>query len=148
MGKVMIFMAITKIPAEKTAGEINVLLSRSGLVKYIQSEYDCGDIVGVSFIIMTGEIRIPFRLSVKWEPVLAAMKKDKHTPRTLHTIVQAKRVAWRQILRWVQAQMALIDLGMVDIKEVFMPYIMVSKEETFYEKLQGNNFVLISQADR
>lgn len=53
----MIFMATTKIPAEKTAGEISTLLSRSGMVKYIQTEYDGADIFGISFIVMTKVMR-------------------------------------------------------------------------------------------
>ena len=139
----MIFMATTKISAEKTAGEISTLLSRSGMVKYIQTEYDGGEIVGISFIVMTEKQRVPFRLPAKWEPVLEAMKKDKHTPRHLHSPEQARRVAWRQVLRWVQAQMALIEIGMVDIKEVFMPYLMVSRNQTLYEQLQGQNFMML-----
>ena len=139
----MIFMATTKIPAEKTAGEISTLLSKSGMVKYIQTEYDAGDIVGISFIILAGEQKVPFRLPAKWQPVLDAMKKDRHTPKHLHTPEQARRVAWRQVLRWVQAQMALIEVGMVDIKEVFMPYLMVSREQTLYERLQGQNFMIL-----
>ena len=139
----MIFMATTKIPAEKTAGEISTMLSRSGMVKYIQTEYDGGDIVGISFIVTTGEQRVPFRLPAKMEPVLEAMRKDKKTPRHLLNLEQARRVAWRQVLRWVQAQMALIEIGMVDIKEVFMPYIMVSKEQTLYDQIKGKNFMML-----
>ena len=139
----MIFMATTKIPAEKTAGEISTLLSKSGMVKYIQTEYGAGDIMGISFIVMAGDQKVPFRLPARCQPVLDAMKKDRHTPKHLHNPEQARRVAWRQILRWVQAQMALIEVGMVDIKEVFMPYLMISKEQTLYERLQGQNFMML-----
>jgi hypothetical protein len=139
----MIFMATTKISADKTAGEISSLLSRSGRVKYIQSEYDNGEIIGISFIVISGAQEIPFRLPAKWEPVLEAMKKDRRTPRHLLTPEQARRTAWRQVLRWVQAQMAFIEVGMVDIKEAFMAYLMVSTKQTLYEKLRGLNFNMI-----
>src|SRR6266478_5746936 len=36
---------------------------------------------------------------------------------------QAYRVAWRNILDWVQAQMALLEIGMAKIEEVFLPYM-------------------------
>ena len=78
------------------------------------------------------------------EPILEAMRKDKKTPRHLLNLEQARRVAWRQILRWVQAQMALIEVGMVDIKEVFMPYIMVSQEQTLYDQIKNKNFMMLS----
>ena len=143
----MIFMATTKIEAEKTAGEISALLSKSGKVKFIQTEYAAGDIVGISFIVMVGEQKVPFRLPAKWQPVLEAMGKDKHTPRHLIYPTQARRVAWRQILRWIQAQMALIEVGMVDIKEVFLPYMMVNLKTTFYEKLEQQQFKMLSAGE-
>jgi hypothetical protein len=136
----MIFMATTKIPAVKTAGEVQAILSQSGMVKYIQTEYDNGEIIGISFIVMSGERSIPFRLPVRWEPVLNAMQEDRRTPASLCKPDQARRVAWRQVLRWVQAQMALIEVGMVDIKEVFMPYLMVSEKQTLFERLESQQW--------
>jgi len=54
---------------------------------------------------------------------------------------QARRIAWRQILRWVQAQMALVQTGMVTADQVFMPYIMVDKEgTTLYQQLISQGF--------
>ncbi len=38
---------------------------------------------------------------------------------------QAERTAWRQVLRWVEAQMAMIDAGMTQTQEVFMPYAVI-----------------------
>jgi hypothetical protein len=38
-------------------------------------------------------------------------------------IKKAERVAWRQILRWVQAQYAMIETGMVQPAEVFLAYM-------------------------
>jgi hypothetical protein len=50
---------------------------------------------------------------------------------------QAKRIAWRQILRWIEAQMAFARTGMVKIQEVFMPYIQVSiTGQTLYERFE------------
>jgi len=138
----MIFMASTGISAEKTAGEISTTLSSSGLVKYIQFEYDESNVSGISFIIMNGDQRVPFKLPARVEPVLLAMKKDRKTPRHLCNIDQARRVAWRQLLRWVQAQIALIEVGMVDIKEVFMPYIIGKSGKTMYEIAENNQFLI------
>jgi hypothetical protein len=145
----MIFMATTKISAEKTAGEITTLLTRSGSVKYIQFEYDDGVIAGISFIIMMGETKIPFRLPVRVEPVYKVMYPNKRgrTPRTLKRVIQARRVAWRQILRWIQAQMAMVEIGMADIKEIFMPYLIVSNGVTLYESLEKKQFMIAYEKD-
>jgi hypothetical protein len=42
---------------------------------------------------------------------------------------QAERIAWRQILRWLQAQLALIETGMVDAPEVFFPYALTQTKD-------------------
>ena len=42
---------------------------------------------------------------------------------------QAYRVAWRNILDWVQAQMALLEIGMAKMEEVFLPYMQQTTSE-------------------
>ena len=56
---------------------------------------------------------------------------------------QAKRIAWRQILRWVEAQLALVETGMVKIQEVFIPYMLMDKGKTLYEKLEETQFKML-----
>lgn len=59
-------------------------------------------------------------------------------------VLQAKRIAWRQILRWVEAQLALVETDMVKMQEVFMPYIQVNiKGQTLYEKLEESKFKML-----
>lgn len=47
---------------------------------------------------------------------------------------KAKMVAWRQLLRWVQAQLAFIESGMAETAEVFMPYLQTAPNETLYQR--------------
>lgn len=141
-----IYMATTSIEAKKTAQEIMDLLGKNG-AKYIQTEYANEEIIGIDFIIEHNGKKIPFRLPIRWEPVLNAMEKDKNTPRHFCKPDQAQRVAWRQIFRWVQAQFALIQIGMVDIKEVFLPYILVDRDTTYYEQVASKQFIQIGQGD-
>jgi len=84
-------------------------------------------------------------LPIRWQPVLNAMNNDRYTPNSLCNESQARRVAWRQILRWVQAQIALIETGMVELKEVFLPYILLNIKtgETLYSRLETNKYKLI-----
>jgi hypothetical protein len=58
---------------------------------------------------------------------------------------QAERVAWRQLLRWVQAQLAMIDTGMVRTEEVFMPYIVVNAatNQTLFERMVETQFKML-----
>lgn len=57
---------------------------------------------------------------------------------------QARRVAWRQILRWLESQFALMDVGMTDIKEVFLPYCYDGKK-TLFETISEDNFKQLTQ---
>ena len=46
---------------------------------------------------------------------------------------QARRVAWRQLLRWVQAQMAMIQCGMAESGEVFFAYLQSPCGQSIFE---------------
>lgn len=136
-------MGTTQIEAEKTSSEIIAILGKSGAT-HIVSQYDGGKIIGLSFFIEYNEHKLHFKLPVRYEPVLAIMKKDKHTPKRLCNEEQAKRVAWRQIKRWIEAQMALVEVNMVDIKEIFMPYLVVKNNISLYEDFIGKRLALPS----
>jgi hypothetical protein len=57
---------------------------------------------------------------------------------------QAYRVAWRNILDWVQAQMALLDIGMAKMEEVFLPYVVNREGKTLFEHYEQHGFALPS----
>ncbi len=52
---------------------------------------------------------------------------------------RAERIAWRQLLRWVQIQIAMIQTGMVDAAEVFLPYMEVGGR-TLYRAFADTQF--------
>ena len=52
---------------------------------------------------------------------------------------QAERTAWRIVKEWVVAQMALIETEMVDMEEVFLPY-MLAGDRTLYDVLSERHF--------
>lgn len=133
------YMATTQIAPEKTAMEISSYLSKFGATQVLTT-YEGGEAVGLSFMIIRNGHRIPFKLPIKWEPVLVAMKNDRQTSRSLCSKEQAIRVSWRLIYRWVQAQLALVEVGAVDIEEVFLPYAETRNGLTVYEQYIGNGF--------
>lgn len=137
-----LYMESTEIPAEKTANEIKSVLIASGATA-IYEKYENKEIVGLSFQLQLGPQLVPFSLPVRIEPVekllLSRYSRDwvnnRHygDERKEKIRLQAKRVAWRQLLRWVQAQLAMIDTGMVQSAEVFMPYIEVAPGRTAFQ---------------
>lgn len=142
-----LYMETTKISPGQTVGEIMKILGVYGAV-LILTEYDNKEVSAVSFELQVGPHQIvPFRLPCRWkaiyEMLLRRRKRDRYRQGTEELLMaQSKRVAWRQILRWVEAQLALVDTKMVDIGEVFMPYISMGNQ-TFYEKISENNFKMI-----
>lgn len=134
----MFYMATTKISPDQTAVEIQKLLGQKG-ARQILSEYENGEIVAISFLIDAEPKEIAFRLPLRWQDCLETMKRDPKTPNHLCKSDQAKRTAWRVILRWLQAQFALIDSGMATLTEVMLPYARMG-EQTLYERMIEEKF--------
>ncbi len=140
-----LFMETTKISAEQTISEIQRTLGEYGATA-ILTEYMAGQIEAVSFKVEVNGSQIPFRLPCRHDAVYQTMirrMRKLREKRIGEYQAQAKRVAWRQILRWIQAQMALTQTGMVKVEEVFLPYMQGKFGKTLYEVMSGNNFKIL-----
>jgi hypothetical protein len=137
----------TSISAEKTVSEIMTLLARAGAIA-ILSEYGApnqpgepGKLVAISFRIKTEFGVLTFRLPANVDGVYAVLSRSTSIPRALRTSrAQAYRVAWRIILHWLDAQLAMIAAGLVDIQEVFLPYAQDIAGVTVYDHFKGRRF--------
>ena len=126
MAQKTLYMGTTKIDPMKNAGEIMKALQESG-AQQIVTEFDTQrDVTGMRFTLVVGSVIWAFSLPVRWEPLLRRVGNDK---------ARAKRVAWRQLLRWVQAQLALIETGMVRPEEVYAPYRLLPDGRTLGQAL-------------
>src|SRR4030042_6685536 len=139
-----LFMETTKIAPAQTVGEIQRLLGEYG-ASAIRTDYKDGEVVSVSFTIALNGDQIPFRLPCRWEAIKSIFESRRRRrsgrgrpPADL--TFQAKRVAWRQILRWIEAQLALTETKMAKLHEVFMPYLLVDKGQTIFEKMESQNW--------
>lgn len=138
-----LFMETTHIEPSQTVGEIQRILGRYG-ASAILTEYNNREVMAVSFKVRFNDQDIPFRLPCRWEAILKKLQsKRKRKPYKRSDEAQARRVAWRQILRWIEAQLALVDTEMVQIQEVFMPYLQMNTGQTLYEKLEETKFKMI-----
>lgn len=134
----------TTVDSFKTVSEIEYILMKHK-AKSIMKNYDGESITGLSFLIDTGFQQIPVRLPVKVDECLEVLKREKkNSPRSSikATREQAERVAWRILKDWIEAQMALLDIEMVEMQEIFLPYIEIHGQ-TIYEKLEQKNFLLL-----
>lgn len=134
----------TTIDAFKTVSEIERTLMKHK-AKSIMKECDGESIVALSFLIDTGIRQVPVKLPVRVDECLKVLKKEKReNPRKQikDTREQAERVAWRILKDWVEAQMALLDIEMVRLEEIFLPYIVDANGQTLFEKIEEQQFLL------
>lgn len=138
----------TKISPQITAGELSGKLAMLG-AKQVTIDYDeRGLPIGISFVIQITRSLVQFRLPCKWEGVLNAMKKDRSMPRSFHTEDQARRVAWRIVKDWVEAQMAIIQAETAELAEVFLPYAVNPKTgQTLFQTFNTNPQYLLGVGD-
>ena len=139
-------------PIDRIFAELQQTLGTHG-AKQISFDYgDDGKVHGVQFVIKVNDRFIPVKLPARVEKAQTVLKKQweegviSHKRGKEHTYgyEQAYRVAWRNVLDWVQAQMALLEIGMAKIEEVFLPYMVNSTGETFFERMEQRGFLLES----
>lgn len=132
----------TTINANKTIGEIQEILSKHGATA-IMTEYSNGEVIALSFKINTPRGEIGINLPANTDKVLRVLKKQKQKNGQIRdNQEQATKVAWRIIKDWIDAQMAILETEMVDMEEIFLPYIINNSGETIYQAFKNNTLML------
>ena len=138
----------TKISAEKTASEIVGILVQKGARNILMDYDEKGKVTSVKWRVKTEHGPLEFGLPVKVEAVMQIMTRDKVLlSDSVKRREQSERVAWRILKDWVEAQMALIESGMVRMEEVFLPY-MLSGDQTLYKALAAGGFKALPAPSR
>ena len=127
----------TTVPAERTVAEIQSKLAKAG-AHQILHEYESGTVSALSFRINTKFGEMAFRLPANISAVEAVLRKGRRPFKPMTE--QAARVGWRILKDWVEAQLALIETGMVSVEQVFLPYAQNSAGQTVYEALLEKKF--------
>jgi len=142
----------TKEPAEQTIGEIQKMLSGYG-VSAMMTEYDGPHVSAVAFKMNINGKPMGFRMPCNWKAVyeIFTVKADtrkiwdeKRKARILEERkAQAIRTAWRIIHVWVKAQLALVEVNMVTVPQIFLPYTIMRDGRTLAEHAESDpNFLL------
>ena len=145
-----LYMETTEVPAERTAAEISSCLIQSGATQ-IATDYAEGKITGLRWTMRASGRDLLFAMPARVEPVFKLLKRrsaksyfsNKDTERLK---AKANRIAWRQLLRWVQAQCAMIECGMTEPAEVFFPYIQANTGQSLFEIFKGSEFKQLGPA--
>jgi hypothetical protein len=133
----------SKSPANQSINKIQEMLVKHGATGVLfEYEQGTGRILALKFILtINGERKIPFSLPVDWRRFQLVLKAQG--------ISKARdddycyRVAWANVRDWVDSQLAFLELDMVDLPQLFLPYAM-SGEQTLYEKVQDGGLFLES----
>ena len=147
----VIAYATTEVSPEKTAGEIERMLQMAGVVGVAKTFVE-QKLTAIYFRAQTPSGVLPFLLPVNTNAVYQLMlNKRKEIPRYRDELVvprdvqetlraQAERTAWRIIHWWVKSQLALIQTQMVQIEEVFLPYMLVAPNKTLFRQLESDGY--------
>ena len=121
----------TEVPTAKTVGEIVQLLAGKA-VSSISLDYQDSKVVAITFVIKVADSMVPFRL----QPNIEKLYQRPEIRR--QGMPQAERVGWRIVLRWAEAQIALVESNLADMAQVFLPYAMRG-EESLWQAFQTSN---------
>lgn len=134
MSKNTLYMESTEINASRTAGEITQELVRSGARQIAMDFGEGGRITGMHWVMRVNGSDVCFSMPARTKPIYDVLKKKAAWSADADKIQEkAERVAWRQLLRWIQAQNAMIETGMVQPAEVFMAYVVAPDQSTMFE---------------
>lgn len=142
-----IHMETTKVSTTKTLGEIQEVLRKHGMRRF-NLMYEDGEVNAVHFTLILqipGQVdlhhEMPYKLPADHKALLTLAGRGETRYLKKDDIEQARRVAWRQVLRWVEAQFAMAELEMVRPEQIFLPYMIVDEEEnTVFDKMQSTGF--------
>jgi hypothetical protein len=143
----------TKVDEHRTVAEIQSLLSKKG-AEQVLVEYHNGRPEAVMFRLRVGGQSVPFKLPCKFEGVRQAMLREvkdrwakSRKEKDVEFANQARRVAWRIVKDWIEAQMALIEAGQAEIAEVFLPYVVIAGGRTMFQAFTENSTRLLGPGD-
>ena len=140
----------TKVSAHQTVGEIIKILTARGVLNIGLSYNSLGAPDGLHWTMETDKMGLRrFALPCNSEAVFRKLTEQRvnvHDAQLRRQ--QAERTAWRILKDWIEAQMALLETGMVDLEEVFLPYMVVDNGQTLYRYLgEGGHRTLGAPTD-
>lgn len=140
----------TEVPATRSIAEITRILQEGGASAIMLENGPDREIVAISFMMETTFGRLPFQLPSNVGAVIATLNAQiraedikvraranhrRKVPRNLFgNKAQAERIAWRIAKDWLEAQIALSEIGSAKLEQIMMPFAMLSGK-SFYQRL-------------
>jgi len=130
----------TKVPASVSQGELERVLRRYGATGFgVQTDYLSG-IVKVYFRVPDkpgAQVSVPVRLDIDVNEVYRALhRKEAPEPdKRAEGWAKAERVAWRQLILWVDAALSAATAGMQPLSEAFFAHTLVRADSGKVERM-------------
>jgi hypothetical protein len=122
----------TEVDAAKTCGEISGMLAAKG-ARRVQMDYDeTQQPCAISFVYPLHGIPVFFQLPCNIDGVLKCLRSQKGVPYSAQNKDQARRVGWRILKNWLEAQLAIVEAGAAQMAEVFLPYAIHKDGKTMF----------------
>lgn len=149
----------TKKEASETIGEIQKILAQYD-VSGIMTEYEGRQVSSVAFKMNIAGKTMGFRLPCNWRAVQAVLTKqneERGYRRSGRTGQKYKEkpiddsdehsisVAWRIIKDWVEAQLALVEVNMTTVPQIFLPYAIMKDDRTLSEHVADDPTFLLGE---
>lgn len=134
----------TRVPADRSVQEIQTMLQKHG-ASGVLTEYEknTGRIAGLAFQMEIGEQKVGFKLPLNWRAAKEVMKKEGNS--RAYDDDYCYRVAWRILRDWVDVQMALVEIEMAQMQQIFLPYLVQKGGKTLYENILENPQFLLEE---
>ena len=138
----------TSVPANRSLAEIQQALVKGGARSVMVDYDDAGQPSALVFALRTPLGNASFRLPANVaavEKLLAGTGARSHRAGAkVSDAEHARRVAWRVIKDWVEAQLALVETHMASLDQVMFPYLQVESGATLYEAYRDRQLALPS----
>lgn len=142
----------TEVPATRSIADICAMLQEGGAIAILMENDANREISAISFKLNTTFGEQAFSLPANVAAVQLAlnaqiMHEQKHCrgkrkiPRSFYNNkAQATRIAWRIVKDWLEAQLAIHQLGAAKLEQVMIPFSVDATGKTFYARLveRGN----------
>lgn len=135
----------TEVDAKKSIDQIQAMLARAGAQR-VSVDYSLAGgqpvVSAISFVMPKVFGERPFRMPANIDAIERTLKRQKVPPRYA-TREHCERVGWRILKDWLEAQLAIVESGMVTLDEVMLPYLVAGpKGETFYRLARESQLAL------
>lgn len=133
----------TDVDAEKTAREMQKILSSSD-ARRVAMDFDAeGRPTGLHFVLQLNNQPLPFQIEPDVEGMEKALNEDDDTPGNFDTD-QARRVAWRIWKEWLNGVLAFRKTRQAGLDQLLLGFGVTSDGQTVHERLVDDRKLLDS----